>query len=73
MVCVWSALLRKVDLATGTPPLRYSWFSFTLVGSRAVWYCYGDVYCFDIDKKVSDCVSDAGELVSPQEIDMCME
>ena len=43
------------------------------MGSRAVWYCESDVYCFDIDKKVSDCVSDVGELVSPQEIDTCME
>ena len=58
---------------TGTPPSAYLGFSFTLVGSRAVLYCEGDVYCFDIDKKVSDSVSDAGKLVSPQEIDTCME
>ena len=39
-----------------------------------MWYHGGsDVYCFDIDKKVSDSVSDAGKLVSPQEIDTSME
>ena len=38
-----------------------------------MWYSGSDVYCFDIDKKVSDSVSDAGELVSSQEIDLCME
>ena len=44
-------------------------FSFTLMGRRAVLvgigYCVGvgvdDVYCFDIDSKVSDCVSDVEE------------
>ena len=54
---------------TGTlPPQLWAGFSFTLMGSRAVLVggvgvVYGDVgvYCFDIDSKVSDCVSDVGE------------
>ena len=51
---------------TGTPPPQmWSGFSFTLMGSWAV--LIGDVgdsvgiHCFDIDSKVSDCVSDFGE------------
>ena len=51
---------------TGHPPPPLSYFSFTLVGSRAVLFaglCDGvarnDVYCLDIDRKVSESVSDA--------------
>ena len=54
---------------TGTPPPPlWEGFSFTLMGRRAVLVgthvvdgFYVSVYCFDIDSKVSDCVSDVEE------------
>ena len=52
---------------TGHPPPPLRCFSFTLVGSRAVLFAglgddrvdHNDVYCLDIDRKVSESVSDA--------------
>ena len=52
---------------TGHPPPPLQWFSFTLVGSRAVLFAgsgdddvnHNDVYCLDIDRKVSESVSGA--------------
>ena len=53
---------------TGHPPPPLKGFSFTLVGSRAVLFAgragddyvnHNDVYCLDIDRKVSESVSGA--------------